>query len=178
MPTPMPGEEADHLSAGRKKSRGFMERAGESLSDTWGLLKEERSRAISSYSGIGPKGYRLSDEVLRDRAAEAMASDPELDPGEIELLAENGIITLRGTVSSRWMKRRAEDAIDGIFGLVDVRNELELRRAEEPAGTQQVSPTFGEIGLEGATTIGGYNNTIAVFPEEAEETGEDEKRPA
>jgi hypothetical protein len=120
-------------------------------------------RAARQFFGIGPKGYRVADEVIHEKAAEAMTADPELDPSDIEIAVSGGIVTLRGTVESRWMKRRAEDCVDGIYGVEDVRNELEIRRRQ--GGTAQDEQLFTSTLLPGTTASGGFNNTVSVNPE-------------
>jgi osmotically-inducible protein OsmY len=40
---------------------------------------------------------------------------------------DNGIVTLKGAVSSRWQKRMAEDTVETVSGVRDVRNQLEIR---------------------------------------------------
>jgi osmotically-inducible protein OsmY len=54
--------------------------------------------------------------------------DGEIDASEMEVKVENGEVVLSGSVDSRRTKRRAEDVIDGISGVRDVRNELRVVR--------------------------------------------------
>lgn len=76
------------------------------------------------FSGRGPKGYRRSDERIYEEICESMTIHPRVDPTEIEVMVEDGVVTLQGTVSDRDMKRLAEDLALDIAGVVDVRNKL------------------------------------------------------
>jgi hypothetical protein len=83
-------------------------------------------RAPGRYSGVGPRGYRRSDERIREDVCEVLAEAGQLDASDIEVSVSAGIVTLRGSVPDRRMKRMAEDAADSCAGVRDVRNELDL----------------------------------------------------
>ncbi len=80
------------------------------------------------YSGRGPKGYRRSDERLREDVSESLSADGELDASEITVGVEDGEVTLEGTVGDRASKRRAEDLAERVAGVRDVHNRLRLAR--------------------------------------------------
>lgn len=82
------------------------------------------------YAGRGPKGYRRSDERVRESVCEALSRDGDLDASEIVVAAAEGELTLEGTVPDRWSKRRAEDVALGVPGVKDVHNRL---RVEDPS---------------------------------------------
>ena len=64
---------------------------------------------------------------IRDDINEPFTRDPDIDPSEIEVDVDRGIVTLRGIVEDRSEKRLVEDVIDGVFAVVDIDNELEVR---------------------------------------------------
>jgi hypothetical protein len=78
------------------------------------------------YAGRGPKGYRRSDERIRETVSEAMARDGELDASEIEVSVKDGEVTLEGSVPNRWSKRLAEDVVEAQPGVRDVHNRLRV----------------------------------------------------
>jgi osmotically-inducible protein OsmY len=82
--------------------------------------------------------------MLED-ASHALEQHPWVDASDIELSCEGGEITLRGTVSNRNEKRMAEDCVENVAGVKDVRNELRLRLSE----TSQSQST--EVHRGGAT---------------------------
>jgi hypothetical protein len=87
-------------------------------------------RAIASrpgpYRGKGPLNYRRTDERIRELVCEALAEDDEVDATQIEVSVSDGIVTLAGAVRDRPTKRMAEDVVDGIWGVRDVHNVLEI----------------------------------------------------
>jgi hypothetical protein len=74
----------------------------------------------------GPKGWKRSDERLYEDVCEALAGGG-VDASEITVKVEDGECTLTGTVASRGDRRRAEEIVEGVHGVVDVHNRL-MRR--------------------------------------------------
>jgi osmotically-inducible protein OsmY len=66
------------------------------------------------------------DELRRDVAAELLW-DPTVDAGQIAVSADDGIVTLRGTVGSLRQKREAARAARRVYGVTGVRDELQVR---------------------------------------------------
>jgi len=79
-----------------------------------------------SHRGKGPKGYRRSDERIREDVCDLLSDNPKVDASDIEVSVENGEVTLSGTVRSRDDKRRAEYVADAIGGVRDVHNRLRI----------------------------------------------------
>lgn len=92
-----------------------------------------------SHVGKGPKGYRRSDDRIREEVCEILTRHGDIDASEIEVQVQDGIVQLTGTVESRQVKRLAEDLIERINGVEDIRNELRIFKPgiapEWPAGT-------------------------------------------
>ncbi|WPU66965.1 BON domain-containing protein [Peredibacter starrii] len=95
-----------------------------------------RSRASApamnrpDYRGRGPRGYRRSDESIREDVSEALYRNSEVDASEIEVFVADGRVTLKGTVKDRNQKREAESAIENLVGVDDVFNELRIAVAD------------------------------------------------
>ena len=80
------------------------------------------------HAGKGPKGYRRSDERIRDEVCEALAAHGEIDASDIEVSVADGVVSLSGTVPERAMRRAAEDAAHLSPGVRDVDNALKVAR--------------------------------------------------
>jgi osmotically-inducible protein OsmY len=76
------------------------------------------------HAGRGPKGYKRSDDRIREDVCERLADHPLLDASEIEVKLQGGEVTLSGTVESRQAKRLAEDLVEQVSGVKEVHNQL------------------------------------------------------
>jgi len=88
-----------------------------------------RGAARPRFAGRGPGNWQRSDERLYEEVCERLMDDPRLDASDIEVAVEEAEVTLRGSVTSRRDKRRAEDLAAGILGVRDVHNRLRLASA-------------------------------------------------
>jgi hypothetical protein len=86
-----------------------------------------------SFAGRGPKGWRRSDERIREDVCEALSMHPALDASDTQVEVHDGVVTLRGTVEDRRSKRLAADIAESIAGVIDVRSELRARSSKERA---------------------------------------------
>jgi hypothetical protein len=86
------------------------------------------ARIVGRFYGRGPKGYRRSDERVREDVSEVLFRDPEIDATEVEVQVQNGEVTLTGKVEDRHQKRLAEDIAEQIPGVTDVHNQLKIDR--------------------------------------------------
>ncbi len=77
--------------------------------------------------GKGPKNWHRTDEKLREEVCEALARARMVDASDIDVSVEDGIVLLTGWVNDRQEKRQAEDCLDDVLGIHDIRNELHLR---------------------------------------------------
>jgi osmotically-inducible protein OsmY len=87
------------------------------------------------YTGRGPKGYKRSDERIREDVCDRLTEDPRIDASDIEVHVAGGEVTLAGGVRSREEKRCAEDVIERITGVREVNNGLKVRPADQVLGT-------------------------------------------
>jgi hypothetical protein len=83
------------------------------------------------YVGRGPRGYRRSDERIREDVCERFTWHGHLDATDIEVVVRSGEITLTGVVETRAQKRLAEDIAEAVFGIAEVHNHLRVQRPEE-----------------------------------------------
>ena len=81
------------------------------------------------YVGRGPKGYKRSDERIREDVCDALMMHPDIDPSDIEVKVSDGEVTLTGTVQDREDKYTAEQIADAIAGVREVTNNVRIKRA-------------------------------------------------
>ena len=85
-----------------------------------------------SHYGKGPKGYKRSDERIKEDVSDILARNHEIDASDIEVFVEDGHVTLKGTIESRQLKRFAEDAIERCAGVQDISNQLKITSLQSP----------------------------------------------
>ncbi len=76
------------------------------------------------YTGCGPPGYQRADTRIRSDVSNRLWEDSQVDAGDVTLGVDNGVVTLDGSVDSRWAKRIAEDIAWSVPGVRDVINSL------------------------------------------------------
>ncbi len=86
------------------------------------------ARGTGSFYGRGPRGYRRSDERIKDDIHDRLTFDPEVDAELIVVEVLEGEVTLRGEVDDRDQKRRAEDLVESVPGVRDVSNHIKVKR--------------------------------------------------
>jgi len=95
---------------------------GETSNQNWGSqLGQEQN-----YTGRGPKGYRRSDEGIREEVCEVLTFEPSVDATEIDVIVTDGNVTLSGSVNDRNQKRRAEETVENVSGVRDVTNNVRV----------------------------------------------------
>lgn len=88
--------------------------------------------------GQGPKNYDPSSkDRLTEQVCERLSQHGGIDASNIEVKAENGEVTLTGSVGSREAKRMAEDVAESVSGVKDVHNQLRVQQQENTNGGRQ-----------------------------------------
>jgi BON domain len=91
---------------------------------------DERAHLLAgSHRGRGPKGYKRSDQRIHEDVCERLTEDRFIDASNIEVVVKEGEVTLSGIVSSRGLKRRAEDLAEMASGVAHVQNNLRVEGA-------------------------------------------------
>ncbi|MBM3092873.1 BON domain-containing protein [Ensifer sp. T173] len=119
---------------GYDEERGFLEKAGDEVASWLGDEDAEYRRRMDQFRGKGPRGYKRSDERIRDDVNDRLTDDGWLDASDIEVVVSSGEVTLTGLVSSRQDKRRAEDCADAVTGVSHVQNNLRVRTTDTTTG--------------------------------------------
>lgn len=81
-----------------------------------------------NHAGKGPRGYKRSDEKIKEEASELLMNDHDLDASDIEIELQDRCLILKGEVISRRDKRLAEDLVENISGIDDVQNQLRIKK--------------------------------------------------
>lgn len=84
-------------------------------------------RSDRGFFGKGPKGWKRSDERIKEEVSEALYRDYHVDASDIEVDVKDGVVTLSGTVDSRESKRSAEECIEHLSGVSDVHNRIRIQ---------------------------------------------------
>jgi hypothetical protein len=137
----------DSNRGGYQEGRGGYERSGSSFGQSdrgqWGYgqmgMGMGRIGGMQGrMQGRGPKGYKRSDERIKEDVCECLSSG-HIDASEIEVTVKNCEVTLTGTVDDRRAKRMAEELIDDVPGVTEVHNQIRVKREEtrETQGTEQ-----------------------------------------
>lgn len=126
--------------------------SGRGYERPYGDFREEYPRGYrgaGSHAGRGPKGYRRSDERIREDVNDRLTWNADLDASDIEVRVIEGEVTLTGVVEDRRAKRLAEDLVEDVFGVHDVQNQLKIRHGflagltGEKADEREVAVTAG-----------------------------------
>lgn len=140
------GRGGEYADDGRRdqEGRSWLERAGEKVSAFFGADDQ------GQYRGRGPKGYRRSDDRIREDVSDRLTDDPWLDASNIEVEVNQCEVILKGAVNSREDKRRAEHLAEAISGVRNVQNHL---RVEDGRG-ETTGAFSGMRTQEGQTAMG------------------------
>ncbi len=78
------------------------------------------------FFGKGPKGYKRSDDRIKEEVCEALYRNYRVDASDIEVEVKEGIVTMSGSVDSRATKRSAEECVEHLSGVIDVHNRIRI----------------------------------------------------
>lgn len=101
-----------------------------SNSSQYSPLESGNRQQMGMHSGKAPKGYRRSDDRIKEEVCEALTHHSEIDPSEVEVDVKDGVVQLTGTAESRQVKSMVEDLAERINGVIDVRNDIRIMAKE------------------------------------------------
>jgi osmotically-inducible protein OsmY len=147
--------------SGRGEDRGWWDRVTDEVSSWFGDEEAERRRRMdemrAQHRGRGPRGYRRSDERIKEDINDRLSDDWYLDATEIEVAVLNGDVTLTGEVMNRSDKRRAEDLADSVSGVSNVENRLRVTPAN--LGTTMTTGGTSATGTTATSAASGSGTT-------------------
>lgn len=94
-------------------------------------------RRSGEFAGRGPKGYKRSDDRIKEDVCEMLTRDPSIDAENIEIEVRDGEVTLSGSVPERSMKHMAEDCVERCSGVKDVTNNLRVKKESESSTSSE-----------------------------------------
>lgn len=101
------------------------------------------SSDMGRFSGIGPSGYKRTDERLKETACERLSEDPWIDASNIDVQVKSSEITLTGTVPDRQTKFRAEEVLERVLGVSEVVNNLRIQKPGDRSSSGSVQRSSG-----------------------------------
>lgn len=126
----------DEYRDNRDKGSGFSTNEGAFSApyrSNWSSERDHMSYDTSSnsyergeFTGRGPKGYRRSDDRIKEEVCDALERHPRIDASEIEVEVSEGAVTLSGSVDSKNTKRMIEDLTESLYGVKEVKNEIRV----------------------------------------------------
>ncbi|MBL8771976.1 MAG: BON domain-containing protein [Phenylobacterium sp.] len=109
----------------------FLRRTGEKVKSWFSDMGRDdddgRFAASRGARGLGPKGYKRSDERISEEVHQRLTDDSWLDASNINVSVSGGEVTLSGTVDSREAKHRAERVVEDLSGVNHVQNNLRIQ---------------------------------------------------
>lgn len=137
---------------GESGGRDLWDRAGDELASWFGDEEAAQRRRQDQHRGRGPRGYRRSDERIKEDINDRLTDDWMLDASDIEVTVQSCEVILSGEVASREDKRRAEDIAEAVSGVNNVQNNLRIRQqgAQSGIGTSGMG-TSSATGTSGST---------------------------
>lgn len=144
----------DRSRYGERDDRGWWDRLSDTVASWFGDEEAERRRQMERpYEGRGPKGYRRSDDRIKEDVNDRL-SEGYLDATEIEVNVSSSEVVLTGTVNSRADKRRAEAIAEHVSGVTNVENRLRVRNQQQYGSTYGMSEGTSSMGTPGSTGTG------------------------
>jgi osmotically-inducible protein OsmY len=83
-----------------------------------------------SHRGRGPKGYRRSDERLKEIICDRLTEDPFIDASHLTIDVRNCEVTVQGAVQVRQQKYAIEDLIADVSGVTEIHNHVSVASQE------------------------------------------------
>jgi osmotically-inducible protein OsmY len=93
-----------------------------------------------SFAGRGPRGYRRSDERIREDVCDVLTEAADVDASDIDVAVSDGVVTLGGAVVDRPSRTRAETLVGMIAGVSGVQNRITVRKERSASSTGGVTP--------------------------------------
>ena len=124
--------ERTYRGEGMAGERGWVDRVSDELASWFGDDEAEHRRQMDKmregkHRGKGPKGYRRSDERIKEDINDRLTDYPYVDASDIVVKVQQSEVTLDGTVNDRSDKRAAEAVAESVSGVSNVQNNLRVK---------------------------------------------------
>lgn len=118
--------------------------------EDWADDRPRRDPRRSGKRGLGPRNYVRQDARIQEDVCDSLMMDDQLDASAIEVEVLDGRVSLRGVVATRLDKRLAEALADGVPGVKDVDNRLQVGELTTTASQQTHQPSAPSQPAHGA----------------------------
>jgi len=118
--------------------------------------------SLPSKSGRAPKGYKRSDDRIKEDLSDLLTSHHEIDPSEVEIKVQSAEITLTGTVESRQEKRLIEDLASSISGVSEVTNQLRVLPSHDSSRSSQEGMRSGQASGSSSQSQGSQQSSKSI----------------
>ncbi|HWW80440.1 MAG TPA: BON domain-containing protein, partial [Steroidobacteraceae bacterium] len=132
------GQSGGQYGQGQYGAERYGERRWESGRERGGMRG-----TIGRLFGRGPKGYKRSDERIKEDICERLWRSDNVDSSEVTVTVKEGEVTLSGTVPERWMRHEIENIVDDSMGVKDIDNSIRIQQQTDETGTESMSATLG-----------------------------------
>jgi len=95
----------------------------------------------------------IIDEEIQEQVIDELRWDPEVDPTDVGVEVDNGVVTLYGTVKSYPVKFASEKAAHRVRGVRAVANEIRVQLPSDQTRTDTDIATAAASALEWDTTV-------------------------
>ena len=122
----------------------------------------QRRMLSGPYQGIGPSGYQRPDDLIHQEIHDRLTLHGWIDARRMTVQVQDGIVTLTGSVNSKEEKRIAEEVIETVSGVRDLRNELRIEKPDHERSAQRSQFRGGELreGMNVGDREGSFIGTI------------------
>lgn len=103
-----------------------------------------RAMERGDHYGKGPKGWKRSDDRIKEEVCEALNDSSFVDASDIDVSVKEGIVSLSGNVESREVKLEAERCVERVRGVFDVQNGLRVERSQGQSDIRKSGETPGK----------------------------------
>src|SRR5579884_3574161 len=107
-------------------------RGAEPEPEPWDRTYAERQSGRHWHGRTELRGWRRSDERIREDVCMRLADHPGIDTSDLDVSVHDGEVTLEGNVDDRFEKRLAEDLAEEVPGVRDVHNRLRTHQGQSP----------------------------------------------
>lgn len=121
----------------RYSSESRMDRTSSFGEQTYGSQGAGFGTTSGQHSGKGPKGYKRSDDRIKEEVSDLIMRHDEIDGTDIEVEVNAGEVTLTGTVPDRSLKHLVENLIDRTLGVGEIHNHLRVKRGDSMEETDR-----------------------------------------
>lgn len=80
---------------------------------------------------VYPEPEMPSDSQLSADIMDILQWDPDINEEKIEVIVDNGIVTLKGSVDAYWKKNLVEDHVMDLYGVISLDNKLTVVPTEK-----------------------------------------------